>query len=424
MSVSRTLNTDNPVLIPAFAAHESRLVSSQSVDRTMYIRPKFTLSDIYDPDLIFNPRASFTAPGWLPPDPAVLDSFTGHHLTVAGDLPIMVSNSVLDEGACALLRRAGFDLAARAAVYDGEHEYLTHLASPDKRFVMQHIHPPAELTAGQYWIPPALLAFLNNKANLAELVPPRYVPRRKIKRADSLPAAAADWRRLPLVIKAVSDQSSGAGVAVKICRSQAELRDAANYFASCEAVVVEEFLNIARSFCVQFVATREKAINYLGSAEQVVNADGRHLGNWLDPHRAATETMTEVGRSIMEQAVALGYQGFAGFDMARLADGRIVVLDLNFRLNGSTVPLLLYDAIAERYHAHTMRYCGLKMNGSWQQLLCAAEKALDKKYLVPLSAYRPPDASRDAPRLNGLIIGTSRDQVISRQRELAGLGLD
>jgi hypothetical protein len=127
----------------------------------------------------------------------------------------------------------------------------------------------------------------------------------------------------------------------------------------------------------------------------------------------------------MEKAVALGYKGVAGFDTVLLADDRVVVLDLNFRVNGSTATILLQRGIMEAYGVSTLLYTSWQWHGATAQRLTRAQQFIQQGYFIPLSFYNAelspyPEA---ASRLLGIVIGQSREEVAARNeqftRELA-----
>ncbi|KSU84240.1 hypothetical protein AS030_01365 [Fictibacillus enclensis] len=58
------------------------------------IVPRYTFSEIYGPDLIFNPRPSFAHNKWIPDCPVKLDLLTGSQFAVMGEMPVICSRSV------------------------------------------------------------------------------------------------------------------------------------------------------------------------------------------------------------------------------------------------------------------------------------------------------------------------------------------
>jgi hypothetical protein len=377
--------------------------------------PPLTLHDVFGTGHLFTARASFDAPGWMPPDQATLDFLSGGSLTVAGGLPVLASARVADPQGLDLLVRSGMQIPGDLRTYDDEQSYRAALASAPERLVLQNVHSPDEVDPQRCWVRPTLLSFLNNKVNLAELAPAEAVPRREVivlgRGFDDSSVA------VPCAIKVVSEESNGGGYGIRLCHTSSDVRAALRDFARCERVIVEEFLPIRRSFCAQF-ATSAGRIDYLGAPEQVVDAAGSFLGGWLETGCGAPEDAIGIGRSVMDRAVALGYRGFVGVDVAELEDGRFAVLDLNFRVNGSTTPLLWSDSVADRTGMPVMRSAALTFDG-WDQLIRVTESAMRDDILVPLATYRPDDHSGEPALLLAMILGATRAEVMSRHDDLA-----
>lgn len=389
------------------------------------LRPATTLAALYGDAMVFVPRASFTPYGWLPTDPSVLDFLTGGQLTVAGDMPVVCHEAVATEWIVDVLEDAGLDVAPNRLVYRDRDDCATLLRGLGRRtrsLVFQHVLPPQEVPDDAYWIDRELLAFLNNKGNLGRLVPAELCPRRRLVALDRL---CTEPRALPVVVKAPSEMSSGAGFAVTICHRDEDLQVAAARFASCREVVVEDFIDIARNLCVQYVVTPEEAVSYLGAAEQVVDGDGNYLGNWLE-HDAAPPAVVSAGMAVVRAAAGLGYRGIAGLDIVVARDGSVLVIDLNFRLNGSTVPLLLASAFAAAYgDDHVARFRGWRV-APGRSTRAVVEAAVATGDLVPLSVLDP-EASPYAGacgRMAGLVVGASRADVDDTERRLRELGLE
>jgi formate-dependent phosphoribosylglycinamide formyltransferase (GAR transformylase) len=207
---------------------------------------------------------------------------------------------------------------------------------------------------------------------------------------------------------------------VVICREPADVAAARSTLGGAERIVLERFLDIRRSLCVHVVIETDGRVRDLGAAEQVCDERGHYGGNWLDPLAAPPE-IARAAASIATRAAALGYRGFAGIDMAECADGRLRVLDLNFRLNGSTAAVLLYDDLARTRGLAVMRLRTWKGLGSFAAMIAAAREATAQGFLVPLSTYRP--SAAESPRLLGLVLGTSRDEVRRREQELEACGV-
>lgn len=391
------------------------------------LRPALTLEELFGVERLYCPRPSPNACAWLPRDQAALDMLTGGQLAIAGGARMLCAEAVCSPQALELLREAGFDVPAEPLRYRDADDYLrvlAELAGDSQTVVVNHVHPVGELPAERCWIAPATLSYVNNKANLPALVAPACRPVRRTVPTECLTATARP-PSLPVVLKAVTDESTGAGADVLICASAEELERAAAHFALCDQVVVEDFIAIERNLCLNYAVTAEGAISYLGCAEQISDAQGRYQGNWIDalsePPPAAIQAGFDVARAGFER----GYWGFVGLDLAIDAQGRMVVFDLNFRINGSTTALLLAERVRERLGQPVLRLRSWRGQGSYGQLLAATYAAMDKGLLVPLNSYDPAAGGQPLapPRLLGLLGGGSREEVGERERELAALGL-
>jgi hypothetical protein len=392
------------------------------------LQPALTFSDIFGTELLYSPRASPNACAWLPRDEAILDMLTGGQLTILGSMPILCAVGVTSREALELLSDAGFQAPAAPCRYRDGVDYLrlvSELTGSGRKIVVQHVHPVAELTPDTCWVPPATLSFLNNKGNLAEVVDAPHLPARRIVATDRLMAkpSPAD---LPLVLKAVTDESTGGGIDVVICGTAEELERAAAYFGACAHVVVEDFITIRRNLCLNYAVTAAGRITYLGCAEQVSDAQGKYHGNWIDAESEAPAVAVEVGVDVVRAGFDRGYWGFVGVDMAVEEEGRVVVFDLNFRLNGSTAALLLAESVRRNLGQRVIRLRSWRGKGTYREMLNAAYAAMGKGLLLPLNSYDPVAGGQPhaPPRMAGLIIGGSRDEVNEREGELAALGLE
>jgi hypothetical protein len=360
----------------------------------------------------YNSNTSYVRPGWLQGGRPLRDFRTGDHMTVAGDVPVICNRGVTAPAGLDLLREAGFDLSRRLEYRDPASyaDLLAELSSDGEKAVFQHAHPAEEFPARSYWMDRDLLCFLNNKGNLETLVPEGYAPRREVLAPEGLHVAHPALRRLPVVVKAATDETSGGGRSVRICRTRREVEEAVRYLSVCRAVVVEEYLSMERSLCVQYVAPAADRIEYLGFAEQVTTPEGRFLGSWLEVGDEADAEVVEMGRMIMERAVAMGYRGIAGFDVAVRADGPPLFFDLNFRLNGSTAPVLLFDEAVRVLRAPVLRYRTWRGRGSFAELIETARGLMREGRLLPLSTYDPARAgvADEPPQLSGLAACESR----------------
>ncbi|MHC4849447.1 MAG: hypothetical protein ACYTEG_13455 [Planctomycetota bacterium] len=324
------------------------------------------LAETFGPDVTYNPVTSYRAPGYLQGDRALRDFRTGDPLTIAGGMRCVCHASVATAEGLDLLREAGHRLPP-LLVFGSEAEYddlLRGLAG--ETMVFQHAHAQTEFE--NYWIPRRLLQTINNKANLPELVPAHQRPRR------------LDRPERPCVIKRATDWTTGGGRSVRICREDP---------GDIDGFVIEEYIDFEETWCIQFATSGERIVE-LGFAPQITTPSGRFLGSWFDMEKRIPAAIQNAARAIMERAVARGYRGVAGFDVG--SNG--LFFDLNFRLNGSTAPLLNVRRASDWLDARFLQ------SGSWQlPSLRVARDAYRARRFWPLSTY----VCGDDCRVSGII---------------------
>jgi hypothetical protein len=392
------------------------------------LEPAKTFSSIYGTDKIFIGRSSPNATRWLPEGELALDMLSGGMLTVLGGMPVVCAVSASTPPGLDLLRDAGFQLPSTIVHYNGTAEYLSvirRICAEGATVVTQHVHPEKEVPRENLWIDPAALSFVNNKASLYDLVPACYRPDRDIVPVSQL-AANERVRCGPVVIKAVTDESTGGGVDVRICRNEDDLPLAVEYFSDCSRVVVEEYLDISRNLCLNYDVTGGGEIDFLGFADQVSDDRGIYRGNWIESGMECPPTVAEVGRNIVRSAFDRGYWGFLGIDIALLANGECKVFDLNFRANGSTPAVLLAESVYRRFDRPVMRLRRFSGTDGYRQLLQAARQAMNEEIFLPLGSCDPSAGPypNERPLMTGLILGQTRFDVLENERKLMSLGME
>jgi hypothetical protein len=371
-----------------------------------------TLCDVIGPDSFMVKRASDRRCRWLVQDPLIRDSLAAPSLPILGGTPSLCSVFSVTPRVRRLMERAGVILPDDVRTFRDGADHRALLARLHEEwpgsFCVQQVHPPDEIRADRYLVPPDVLSWLNDKANLAALADEANIPLRRIEPASWLFGDAAA-RDLPFVAKVVTDESTGGGHAVAVCDDEAGVNEARTRFHDARTLVIEERLTIERSFCLNFAVDRSGAVTYLGAAEEVVAPNGRHLGNWLDD-RGLPPASIAICAEAMRRAAARGYVGFAGADVAITRDGRAVVLDLNLRFNASTVPLLVLDSVRARNPRPVIRARRWLLPGTLEELEPQLERAIDAGEFVPLSIYDAPDRAF----VSGLFLGDTREEVERR----------
>jgi hypothetical protein len=380
------------------------------------IRP--ILEELFDHSHFYNVRGSWTRNRWLPSTPGVLDAMTGGVLPLAGRLPVICAAGSVTPRVRALMDRAGVPVASEIHPYVSREEYeaALHRLGRDRRVVFQHAPDPLEVKGLHPWIDLDLLSFLNNKKNQVDLVDAANLNERLLVTPGSLHEHGG---RLPVVVKAATDESTGGGIDIRLCRDTRELEEAAQLFRDCDSVLVESLLDVERSFCLNFAILRNGPFEMLGCGEQILDAGLKQQGSWVGESEP-TEAMLEACRPVLERAAARGYYGVCGIDCAEV-DGRIVIFDLNFRFNASTAPALIVKAWREMTGRPVIgRLCGVSTSKSFELLAAALEAGIDERWLVPYWIFDA-DAhpALTAPhRAAVVVLGTDRDDVAARQATL------
>jgi hypothetical protein len=390
--------------------------------------PVTTLAEVFGPRVAYVPRRSPNLPGWSPPLPGHVDFLTGLQVGLAGGMAYVVCAATVTPPAVALRAEAGLPVDAELHTYRTVAEYLpllTRMMGNGYLLASQRVHPEAEIPPHGAHTLPSLVAELNDKGNLADFVPEALLPARRTLRVAELPESSAllhDGR--PIVLKAATHKPSGGGHGVWICHAPAEVDAARGLLDRDERVVVEEFLDIETTICVHCVVYPDGRPALIGAAEEIVR-NGRWLGNWHDGagDRIPAEILAVV-RSIVESAASRGYRGIAGIDVARLVDGSWRILDLNFRVNGSTSGAWLREPLRQARGATVMLGRGWSCAGGFDQLCRVVHGAVKRGTLLPLGFYDPAAGDMGGlARVSGLLLGESREAIEAENRRLISEGL-
>ncbi|WP_059172116.1 ATP-grasp domain-containing protein [Bacillus sp. FJAT-27445] len=392
----------------------------------MTIEPSVTLRDIFGPQLVFNPRVSFEGVGWIPTD-SILDDFrTGALLPIAGEMPLVCNDRTVTDDALEILKTAGITPAENLLVYDSEESFYSLLDSlnnsPLKKVMNQPL-PDAEVPEENYWIDKEVFSYLNNKANLGELVPRENRPKRIVVSPSEAVTVKKEWG-FPFVMKAGTDLPNGGGFDVFFCHTDEEFHEGLELLKDSQSIVFEELVDIRKNYCIQFAKMHDGKLIYLGAGEQITTESGQYKGNWISDAEGPPEKAIALGKTIMEKACGLGYRGVAGFDILLTEDGRVLCIDLNFRLNGSTPALLLKDSIFSSRQTRDMMFKTWKIDSGWDDFRSVCTSLIKDGSLIPLAIYHPEDGADQEmrPIINGILLGSSREDILEKESLLAEKG--
>ncbi len=392
------------------------------------LEPALRLADIFPAGLTFNPREPYGGNPFVPEDSPASDALTGGALPICGSMAMMCHRAVAGDHVLDLIAAAGFRCETSIEKFAGEADYRALLeAHAPRSVIFQHAHPGSAVSSLLGYVPGELLSYLNDKSNLPRLVPAHTLPRRRtlpMPGAGKAPWTVEPWQSLlpPMVLKVPSGYSLGSGEGVRICRGRGDISMALAEFEAAACLIAEEYLELRENWCVQFACLPGGGVRYLGSAEQVVDADGRYQGNWIGS-REPSGMVIDLGWDVATRGSATGYAGVAGFDIAITADGRPVVLDLNFRINGSTLGLAYRESLFEQYGPMEILVRSVRDTRGWDHLR-GALSAPGAGIVLPYAGYDP--AAGDGggtARASILIGGPDRNEVLAAQSELMNRGL-
>ena len=316
--------------------------------------PLATLDALHPPGCALAARTRAAAFAWVTGSVDSVDTVPALPLAVAGTLPLLAPAAATQPAARRLFAAAGLSLPGHAEPYRDEAEARAVMArwvAEGRRLAEIYPLPAGWVPEAAHLVPPALLARLNSKAHLAELVPAPLRPERVVLPRGALGAALEVLPGAAVALKIATSIGNGAGTDVMLCRDQAERQAALDHLASetrpYEALVVERLEDFADLWCAGF-AVLDDAVRWLGASRHRLNERGLQSGNVM----GAGRELPPAGRAAVEALAAaagqLGYRGLAGCDLGLTRDGRLLIFDLNFRLNASTAMLLLQPAAAAR----------------------------------------------------------------------------
>lgn len=363
---------------------------------------------VFGPNAVLTARLPLSDTGANTADPHLCDAYTGPIVAIAGETPVICSAAVASPCGLDLLGAAGVPVSREIRTYrtSGEfHRLVGDVIDNGERLLCQHVHSEAEVPGDACLVAPSLLRYLNNKANLPAIVGPEGAPRRSSASAADVAALRVDesW-----VLKVCSDDSSGGGYGVYVHQAGTPIAQP-GFVQPGADLIVEEYLDLVENWCVHFCVEAIGAPRLIGATEQLISDTGAYggsrVGGTVLPPAAAT-----LGQAVVERARQLGFIGYCGIDTGLTSTGEVKVFDLNFRINASTPPLLVLNALAAsrgpawdgRGRWQTYRH-----DGSLAELVGRLRSVYPEPNLIPIASYDPAFADNGSgpSLLSALLIG-------------------
>ncbi len=365
-------------------------------------------TSVFGPGAVLTARLPLSDKGANTADPHLCDAYTGPIMAIADETPVICSAGVASPCGLELLGTAGLPVSREIRTYRTAEDFkrlVGDVIGNGERLLCQHVHDEDEVPAEACMVAPELLRYLNNKANLPAIVGERGAPRRtSISPEDVAGLAVGDsW-----VLKVCSDDSSGGGYGVYVHQAGTAIAQPAFVQPGAD-LIVEEYLDLVENWCVQFCVEAIGAPRMLGATEQLISATGAYGGS-----RVGGSVLPAVAvalcQSVAERARELGFIGYCGIDTGLTSSGEVRVFDLNFRINASTPPLLVLNAIAAGHGPAWEgrgRWQTYRHDGSLRDLVARLDGIYPDRALIPIASYDPAfTANGSGPSLlSALVVG-------------------
>lgn len=189
-------------------------------------------------------------------------------------------------------------------------------------------------------------------------------------------------------------------------------------------IIVSEFVkNEVQNYCVQFYVNKKGEITLIGATEQMVSSDGKFLGGIIDYQKSNIFRFKEIIEAIATYAHSYGYFGVIGCDVLEDKDGEFHVIDINYRINGST-PLCLQRHRFLEQGKTVAKYSGsYRMDGTIDSILTNLKPELGRQDFLIFSALEKIKYGKIYCELYGVVAGETLDEMIQIEENLAHKGI-
>jgi hypothetical protein len=395
------------------------------------------LDQCYPPDAFFCARTTREVMRWNVPDVNRLpnyrlDATPAQLAGFAGALPFIAHEAAVTPVALDFIAHCGLPGASELHVYrtaqEAEAMALELMEKGGRLAYNFGTLPGLEGRSGQHLVSPELYAVLNAKRSLEALVPATHLAPRLTLPGGS--TALPEGCRLapPVYVKLASGHSTGGGAGVFHCGDEAALAETLDKLSTRlsgeDVLVIEADCAVVASWCTG-VAVHDDRVDWLGASCQVFHAPARQIANETGT-RDLPGRVKDLSLAIGDKARTEGFRGVAGFDIGELADGSLLVFDLNFRPNSSTGLLLAREAVQQRTGLPVMRSFYLRHDGPLAELLDAVETDATAGRVVPGSIFDAPTyrATADEPAtrscLDGWVAAETREHAVAWIKAVTG----
>lgn len=189
-----------------------------------------------------------------------------------------------------------------------------------------------------------------------------------------------------------------------------------------DTIIVSEYIkNVVQNYCVQFYVNKAGDIKLIGTTKQLVTSEGNYLGGIIDYRQTDMNRFSKMIATIGKYAHQQKYFGVIGFDVLEDKDGQMYVIDVNFRVNGSTPLCLQRHTLLERGKEVAKYFSNYRIIGSLESILLNLKTELDNKELIILSALEKSEAEQIYTEIYGIISGEKITKIQQIEHKLSYL---
>ncbi|PWK86880.1 hypothetical protein C8D88_10441 [Lentzea atacamensis] len=348
------------------------------------------------------------------------DVLSARPLAVAADTAVITSAGGTEPNLIATLLDGGLPVGTDLREFRTEAEFATRVdeaLSDGLRLSMEYPQPTSLYPDERSVKSAELVGYLNNKASISTFVDPRFQARRQIVATGELAQAAPAEKSW--VLKAATNAAHGASLDVYLHRA-GDLVSLPAFTDILTEVVVEEYLNIHRNWGVQLYIAADGRARLLAVTDQRIDADGIYTGGRFGlvvplPADLLTECL-----AIAQRAADVGYRGMCSLDCAQTHDGRLVMLDLNFRITSGSIPLLALHTVRPDALDRPSESMKITTAAPVAALLAALRPALQRGGLLVTGGHdtRRTDNPIKQTTLHLIVFGDDPDEVTTRRAKL------
>lgn len=379
-----------------------------------------TLSDVYGPGVALCARPAQQSGVSELRHRNTRDVLSARPIAIAADTAVICSAGGTEPELLSALRDCGLPVGTDLRAFTSEAEFAARVreAVADGLLISMEYPQPVELCPdGSTVKTGAVVGHLNNKATISTLVDPGFRAGREIvPRARLATATPVDrsW-----VLKAATDEAHGGSLDVYLHQAGEPVVLPA-FTDVLDEFVVEEYLRLQRNWGIQLHIAADGRSRLFAVTEQRVDAEGIYLGGFFGQVTTVPAELLTECVAIGQRAADLGYRGLCSLDCARTTDGRLVLLDLNFRITSGSIPLLALESVRPEALDQPAESVKLVTPAPMADVLADLRPMLAAGGQILLAGH---DSTRtDHPlrqsTLQLLVLGDDPDEVTARRRAL------